>query len=73
MTTAPQAQIGGGVWNFDPNHSLGALRCHFDIAYVKDVSNRSRARSRSTAGLLRRSQVTIDASSSIRGGQMRET
>src|SRR6476660_1515562 len=36
MTTAPQAQIGGGVWNIDPNHSLIEFSArHFDIAYVK--------------------------------------
>jgi polyisoprenoid-binding protein YceI len=38
MTTTPQqaAQIGGGVWNIDPNHSLIEFSAkHFDIAYVK--------------------------------------
>jgi len=37
MTSAPQAvQIGGGVWNIDPNHSLIEFSAkHFDIAYVK--------------------------------------
>jgi polyisoprenoid-binding protein YceI len=33
MTTA---QLGGGVWNIDPNHSLIEFSAkHFDIAYVK--------------------------------------
>src|SRR5438876_8142697 len=38
MTTTPQqsAQISGGVWNIDPNHSLIEFSAkHFDIAYVK--------------------------------------
>ena len=36
MTSASQAQIGGGVWNIDPNHSLIEFSArHFDIAYVK--------------------------------------
>ena len=36
MTSAAQAQIGGGVWNIDPNHSLIEFSAkHFDIAYVK--------------------------------------
>jgi polyisoprenoid-binding protein YceI len=38
MTTTPQqtAQIGGGVWTIDPNHSLIEFSAkHFDIAYVK--------------------------------------
>jgi polyisoprenoid-binding protein YceI len=38
MTTTPQqaAQIGGGVWNVDQNHSLIEFAAkHFDIAYVK--------------------------------------
>src|SRR6188508_2547305 len=30
------AQIGAGVWNIDPNHSLIEFSAkHFDIAYVK--------------------------------------
>lgn len=38
MTTSPQqaAQISGGVWNIDQNHSLIEFAAkHFDIAYVK--------------------------------------
>jgi polyisoprenoid-binding protein YceI len=38
MTTTPQqaAQIAGGVWNIDQNHSLIEFAArHFDIAYVK--------------------------------------
>src|SRR6266508_2456345 len=35
-TTSQAAQIGGGVWNIDPNHSLIEFSArHFDIAYVK--------------------------------------
>lgn len=38
MTTTPQqaAQIAGGTWNIDQNHSLIEFAAkHFDIAYVK--------------------------------------
>ena len=37
MTTSTQgAQIAGGVWTIDPNHSLIEFAArHFDIAYVK--------------------------------------
>jgi polyisoprenoid-binding protein YceI len=38
MTTTPRqaAQISGGVWNIDQNHSLIEFAAkHFDIAYVK--------------------------------------
>jgi polyisoprenoid-binding protein YceI len=37
-TTSPQqaAQLGAGIWNIDPNHSLIEFAAkHFDIAYVK--------------------------------------
>jgi len=36
MTSASQAQISGGVWTIDPNHSLIEFSArHFDIAWVK--------------------------------------
>jgi polyisoprenoid-binding protein YceI len=35
-TSAQGAQIAGGAWNIDPNHSLIEFAAkHFDIAYVK--------------------------------------
>ena len=77
MTTTPQtAQIGGGVWNIDPNHSLIEFSAkHFDIAYVK-------GRFKSFSGtidvdeqdlLKSRVEVTIDATSlDSQAVQMRE-
>jgi polyisoprenoid-binding protein YceI len=36
MTTGQQAQIAGGTWTFDPNHSLIEFAArHNEIAYVK--------------------------------------
>ena len=36
MTTAQAAQIAGGTWTIDPNHSLIEFAArHFEIAYVK--------------------------------------
>ncbi len=78
MTTTPQqaAQIAGGVWNSDQNHSLSEFAAkHFDIAYVK-------GRFKSFSGkinvneqdLLQSSvELTIDASSlDSQAVQMRE-
>ena len=78
MTTTPQqaAQIAGGVWNIDQNHSLIEFAAkHFDIAYVK-------GRFKSFSGkinvneqdLLQSSvELTIDASSlDSQAVQMRE-
>src|SRR6476619_7563181 len=76
MTTAPQAQIGGGVWNIDPNHSLIEFSArHFDIAYAK-------GRFKSFSGkievdeqdlLQSKVELTIDASSlDSQAVQMRE-
>ena len=58
-TTSPQeaAQIGGGTWTIDPNHSLIEFAArHFDVAYVK-------GRFRSFSGT-----VTVDEQDILKSG-----
>ena len=76
MTSASQAQIGGGVWNIDPNHSLIEFSANTSTSPMsKAASSPSRARSKSTSRTCssRRSSLTIDASSlDSQAVQMRE-
>jgi polyisoprenoid-binding protein YceI len=76
MTSASQAQISGGVWTIDPNHSLIEFSArHFDIAYVKGRFKSFSGKIEVNEQDLLQSKVdlTIDASSlDSQAVQMRE-